>query len=259
MNEYISKIKTTIWFFKQKNRWLFAFELIKRSIYRIIYENKNNKNSVVWCEERCVDIKDALVRLKIIEPWMEIFEIDNDIIQEGKKKIKEAGIILGGEGDINLLYNIVLLKKSKFVLETGVAFGWSSMSILLAQKDIKNSILVSVDMPYPKQNNEKYVGLVIPEILKNKWNLIREPDINGIKKALNIFKGKIDLCHYDSDKSYEGRKYAYPLILNSIKDGGYFISDDIEDNGFFAEFVNQRKLNYEVIKCNGKYVGIIKK
>jgi predicted O-methyltransferase YrrM len=259
MNKFISKIKTTIWFLKKKNRWPFAFELIKRSIHRIIYANQNHKNSLDWCEERSVDIKVALVRLKTIEPWQEIFEIDNEMIQQGKRKIQEAGIILGGEGDINLLYNIVLMEKSKFILETGVAFGWSSMAILLAQKDIINSILVSVDMPYPKKNNEKYVGLVIPEKLKNKWNLIREPDINGIKKALNILNGKIDLCHYDSDKSYEGRKYAYPLIWKSLKDGGYFISDDIEDNSFFAEFVNKNKLNYEVIKCNEKYVGIIKK
>ena len=48
--------------------------------------------------------------------------------------------------------------------------------------------------------------------------------------------GSIDLCHYDSDKSWWGRAYAF-LLWKALKPGGLFISDDIQDNMFFAEFV----------------------
>ncbi len=112
-------------------------------------------------------------------------------------------------------------------------------------------------MPYPKENNEKYVGLVVPEELKKNWTLIREPDRNGLKKIISKIEGNIDLFHYDSDKSYEGREYAYNLIWPKLKVGGILISDDIEDNIYFSEFVKEKKSKFAVVKNNDKYVGII--
>ena len=51
----------------------------------------------------------------------------------------------------------------------------------------------------------------------------------------------LDLCHYDSDKSYYGRRWAYPKLWEALKTGGIFISDDIQDNWAFKEFcVSQR-------------------
>ena len=92
-------------------------------------------------------------------------------------------------------------------------------------------------MPYPKMDNEDYVGIVIPSFLKEYWHLIRKPDRKGIISGLKMFDQPIDLCHYDSDKSYYGRSYAYPLLWNSLKEGGIFISDDIQDNFAFKDFV----------------------
>ena len=108
-------------------------------------------------------------------------------------------------------------------------------------------------------NNEEFVGIVVMDSLRDNWELIREPDRNGIKKALKKFGGVIDLCHYDSDKSYYGRMYAYPILWNALKKGGVFISDDIQDNMAFREFVEIRKLNFAVTKSAEKYIGIIYK
>ena len=70
-------------------------------------------------------------------------------------------------------------------------------------------------MPYPGLNNEKYVGCVVHESLKKNWELMRLPDITGIPLALKKF-GNIDLCHYDSDKSYQGRMKSYPILWNAL-------------------------------------------
>ena len=51
-----------------------------------------------------------------------------------------------------------------------------------------------------------------------------------------MFPSGIDLCHYDSDKSYEGRLRAYSLLWAGLKLGGLLISDDIQDNLAFAHF-----------------------
>ena len=72
-------------------------------------------------------------------------------------------------------------------------------------------------------------------------------------------KNSIELVHYDSDKSYYGRKWSQELIWKSLKVGGVFISDDIEDNTAFMEFVSDHNLNFSILEFEKKFVGIIKK
>ena len=70
---------------------------------------------------------------------------------------------------------------------------------------------------------------------------------------------EIDLCHYDSDKSWWGRHYAYPILWKSLNSKGLFISDDIQDNLYFPEFVKKNSLNFAVVEFDGKFVGLIRK
>ena len=58
---------------------------------------------------------------------------------------------MGGASHIHLLYDCVRLSKAKKVIETGVAYGWSSLAILKALSLTKNGKLFSVDMPYPRK------------------------------------------------------------------------------------------------------------
>jgi len=95
--------------------------------------------------------------------------------------------------------------------------------------------------------------------MRTNWELMREPDRRGLEKAIARFGGRIDLCHYDSDKSYWGRTYAYPLLWRALVPGGVFISDDIQDNMAFAEFVEKRELTFAVTEYEGKLVGITRR
>ena len=167
---------------------------------------------------------------------------------------------MGGPGHINFIYDAVRILKAKNVVETGVAYGWSSLAILAGFLENNESYLYSVDMSYPKRNNENYVGVVVPERFCKNWKIIDRPDITGIPRALKLIGGQIDLCHYDSDKSREGRSFAYPILWKSLRSGGLFISDDIADNLFFAEFVKITGAPFCVIKVKGKqYMGAIRK
>ena len=166
---------------------------------------------------------------------------------------------MGGSGHIHLLYDCVRLLKAKNVIETGVAYGWSSLAILKALSLNGLGKLYSVDMPYPGKKNENDVGIAVPKNLRTNWTLIRKPDNPGIIIALNKAGGKIDLCHYDSDKSWWGRHYAYPILWKSLNSKGLFISDDIQDNLYFSEFVKKNLLNFVVVEFEGKFVGLIRK
>ena len=95
--------------------------------------------------------------------------------------------------------------------------------------------------------------------LRKNWKLIRKPDNPGIKYSLRLIGGKIDLCHYDSDKSWWGRHYSYIVLWKALNSKGLFISDDIQDNLYFSKFVKNNYLNFAVIEFEGKFVGLIRK
>ena len=61
---------------------------------------------------------------------------------------------------------------------------------------------------------------------------------------------------YDSDKTYRGRQFGYPVMWRALRPGGLFISDDIQDNLAFAHFVERARASYGVVESAGKYVGI---
>jgi predicted O-methyltransferase YrrM len=108
-------------------------------------------------------------------------------------------------------------------------------------------------------NNDDYVGIIIHKKLKDKWVLQRQADEKGIPLAIKSFNNSIDMCHYDSDKSYTGRMWSSPIIWNALRKDGLFISDDINDNIAFKHFCESIEKTPIVIKHNNKFVGILKK
>lgn len=163
---------------------------------------------------------------------------------------------MGGPGDIQLIYAMTRLTEARHLLETGVALGWSSMAFLNAVQDNGGGHLVSTDRPYPGDNSASYVGVAVDHALRKHWTLIREPDRNGLRKAVAKLRNKADIAHYDSDKTYRGRQFGYPIIWNALRPGGIFISDDIQDNLAFAHFVGAAGARFGVIETANKFVGI---
>ena len=109
---------------------------------------------------------------------------------------------MGGMAHLNLIYNLILYLKPKSILETGVAFGWSTLVFSLSKP--KTSELISIDLSYPTASSEKFVALALPYSQKKKLKLLRGIDSNFLKLFYEKNK-RFDFIHYDS-KSYEGRK-----------------------------------------------------
>jgi predicted O-methyltransferase YrrM len=252
----INKILILIWFLLRPKYYLHLISLIKRRFLFNYDTVENRQKAHKWAASKAIDYREALEKLNIKG---DLIGLDDDTILNSKKLEERSSIMMGGAGHIHLLFDCVRLLKSEKVVETGVAYGWSSLAILKALSHGDRGKLYSVDMPYPRKNNEKYVGIVVPDYLKKNWILLREPDRPGIINALNKAGGNIDLCHYDSDKSWWGRHYAYPILWKSLKTGGLFISDDIQDNLYFSEFVKNKSLMFAVVEFKGKFVGLIRK
>ena len=252
----INKILIILWYVLHPKYYLHFFSLIKRKFLFNHDTIENRHKAHEWAAAKAVPYNDALKKLNLDG---DLIGLDNDTIIEAHKLEAKSSVRMGGSGHIHLLYDCVRLLKAQKVIETGVAYGWSSLAILKALHQSSNGKLYSVDMPYPRKKNENDVGIVVPEYLKKNWILIRKPDNPGIFNALSISGGQIDLCHYDSDKSWWGRHYAYPILWKSLKSGGLFISDDIQDNLYFAEYVKDKSFKFAIVEFKGKFIGIIRK
>lgn len=251
------KIYTIIWFIKNPRYISHIFQILKRN--KNSHFEATREESTKWCKQNCIGQEEALIELFGDKTYKPLNNLYSEEIKKSQDKADNCPVNMGGEGAISFLYHIVKESKARSVLETGVAYGWSSLAILLAIKDEDKALLISNDMPYIKMNNDDYVGCVVPENLKSKWQLQRLPDIKGIPLALKKLYNSLDLCHYDSDKSYTGRAWSSPILWKALKVGGLFVSDDINDNLAFKHFCKSIDRKPIIIEHLGKYVGIVVK
>jgi len=252
----IEKLRTALWFAQRPTHWQHAVALACRKFLPDKDMPDLRAKARIWAAEHAVPVTQALNKVGLNG---DAHGMDPVLISQGTELASKSVAKMGGPGDLDLLSDAVRMTKACRVIETGVAYGWSSLAILAAMETNGSGELISVDMPYPKMGNEDFVGIVVPERLRDHWRLVRQPDRPGLKKAIAMFDGKIDLCHYDSDKSWWGRGYAFPLLWDALVPGGLLIADDIQDNLFFAEFAISKKLPFSVTMSAGKYVGLIRK
>ncbi len=166
---------------------------------------------------------------------------------------------LGGGGGVPLLYALTRILKPDNVVETGVASGFSSATFLAAMDKNASGHLYSSDFPYFRiPDPEKYIGVVVEDHLKNRWSLHVKGDAANLPAIVAAIKAPIDLFHYDSDKSYDGRMQAMDIIAPTLATDGIIIMDDIQDNCFFHDVVTQKTVkDWSVFSYEGKYIGVI--
>jgi predicted O-methyltransferase YrrM len=210
-----------------------------------------------WCGERAVTTVEALEKITKSKPSETFRSQFPEIYEQSEAVAAACPVKMGGAGDLDLLYQLAEYCQARRVIETGVAYGWSSLALLLSLGK-RNGLLVSTDLPYLGLDNVPYVGCVVPEELRGNWKLLRGADRQLIPDAIKL-AGSLDLCHYDSDKSYSGRMWTYPRLWEALSSGGLFISDDIGDNMGFADFARSVAAEPIVVRSGEKYVGILAK
>jgi predicted O-methyltransferase YrrM len=256
----IEKFRTGLWFLRRPSFWPHALALVGRKLTNAARHEASRPQATAWAAEQAVSAEKALTLIGLYDPAAGAFPtFPDNLMREAEERAGAAKVTMGGPADLGLLYASVVLARPKAVVETGVAYGWSSLVILAAMEQCGDGRLISVDMPYVKRGNDPWVGVVVPDYLRHRWRLIREPDRNGLDKAIAACGGAIDLCHYDSDKSYPGRLYAYPRLWRALRLGGIFISDDIQDNFGFRDFCRSQGVEFHVTESAGKYIGIARK
>jgi predicted O-methyltransferase YrrM/4-amino-4-deoxy-L-arabinose transferase-like glycosyltransferase len=220
--------------------------------------NHSRPEAEAWCRERAVDTHAAILRITGKPPGAKIKDMYTAEFADAEARQASCPVWMGGPGDLDLLYWLAEHVQATRVVETGVAFGWSSLSLLLSLRNRPGSQLASVDMPYPKINNDAWVGCVVPDALRSQWTLLRYADREGLPRALRQL-GQIDMCHYDSDKRYRSRLWAYPLLWDALRPGGLMLSDDIGDNVGYRDWCVSGGHEPVIVGIEGKFVGVLVK
>ena len=139
-----------------------------------------------------------------------------------------------------------------------VAYGRSSLALLLAIQNHEEAVLYSVDLPYLDRQSDEWVGVAVPESLRSRWQLRRAADRQGLPWALRRAQ-PVDLGHYDSDKTAAGRAFGYGAMWRAMRTGGVLVSDDVGDNLAFRRFAESVGRTPVIVSWGGKYQGLLMK
>ena len=139
---------------------------------------------------------------------------------------------------MSLKYNLAEATKARNILETGVAYGWPSLSFLLSLENRNVGRLVSLDMPFFGVEDEAEVGCAVPEKLKSRWSLISLPDKDGLPKVISIAKDSHNIAFEAYEFTKDGKNlhvfrcfWSSKALPNSpirFPSGGYSLDGRIQ-------------------------------
>ena len=241
--------------------------VLKKGFFLVMVKKllkRSEKNNLIlatkWAESKVklttTEFCQNIDKKQYVETVSEVARIKED----AKTKLSYLKFPLGGGGNYFLLYFLVRKFCPKITIETGVAAGWSSLSILRALHKNKVGKLYSSDFPYFRiKNPEKLIGILVQKEPNLKdWILdIRGDDIALLDFAKKLDDSSVDLFHYDSDKSYSGRAKAFQVMKNKFQKDTIIIFDDIQTDLYFCDLVSDTANNFHVLKFEGKYIGIL--
>jgi hypothetical protein len=153
------------------------------------------------------------------------------------------------------MYFLVRHLRPSVVVETGVAAGWVSSAVLTAMDLNGSGHLWSSDLPLLRVGDpDGFVGWLVEPALRHRWTLATRGDRRTLPDTVSRV-AEIGLFHYDSDKSYEGRAFAYSQIVPKLTASSLMVWDDIQDNWHFRD-ITRDDPSAVVLRFEGKFVGV---
>lgn len=231
--------------------------MFRKAVLRVTDRDSGKESalSAAWCRQKQID---AAQWATAIDPklWKEAQAFAREQEEIAQRLEAERGEKVGGGGFYALLYFLTRRLKPKTVVETGVAFGFSSRAFLKALNKNRSGKLFSSDFPYFRHANpEKLVGLLVEPELRGPWTLLIGSDRENLPK-IAADATRIDLLHYDSDKSRAGRDFALETLGRKLSDDAVIVFDDIQNNLHFRDWVASTKAPFLVFLFKGKWLGM---
>ncbi len=234
----------------------YAKVVARKLLRRIDPKERTRSEAVAWAAQHrvapaawCESVDAAL--------WAETKNFGTELRARAKQLRDETGQRIGGGARAELLYFLTRHTRPEVVVETGVAAGFSSTAFLTAMQRNGTGRLLSSDFPYFRSENpEEYVGILVPEELRENWTLLLKGDAENLPTIIEQVD-HIDLYHYDSDKTYAGRRFGMDAVASKLTADTIVMMDDIVDNVFFRDFVTERQAPFLVFGTGEHCVGAL--
>lgn len=224
-----------------------------------ITEKAPSKEYLDWLSEESVDI-DQFCQSLDAKLWEEAGQYVKVLEASGAEIAKELPFKMGGPGACRLLFFLARRKHPSSIVETGVALGYTSATFLEALKRNGSGKLFSSDFPYPGiPNSEQYVGIVVPKALRDEagWAPLLDGDESNLP-AIAGAAGEVEIFHYDSDKSYQGRARALELLKGNLTPSSIIVFDDIHENSHFQDYcASNPSAQKHVFRFRNKFIGML--
>ena len=166
------------------------------------YLDVENQASLKWCSERAITIEElsdqlsfSFVLTSVEQEFRDVFQQSRERAQACLENFDAAGdLYLRHAGNLDLLYSIAKSIDARRVVETGVAYGWSSLALLLAVKDKDGGYVYSTDLPpinalLSGADDRIGIGIAVPDSLRSRWRLFKMADREGLPRALRKARG----------------------------------------------------------------------
>lgn len=153
-----------------------------------------------------------------------------------------------GKENARKLYDLVREVRPGLVVETGVANGLSTSSLLKALDDNDRGDLFSIDLPVTAEREEssegrkgavippgRTSGWAIPTYLRDRWTLRQGNTYYELPKLLEELS-EIEIFLHDSGHSYETMMFEYTSAWYHLREDGFILSDNISRNSAFRDF-----------------------
>jgi len=143
------------------------------------------------------------------------------------------------------------------VLETGVARGVTSALALgaLAQSDGEVGRLWSIDLPPMMSGWHEQSKVLVDEAAWPNWSYIRGSSRRTMTSTCASI-GSIDIFIHDSLHTPQTMKYEFDKAWPFMRTGGLLISDDVEGNSAFVDFVESRRIEKHFIAPKAGKAGL---
>jgi predicted O-methyltransferase YrrM len=168
-------------------------------------------------------------------------EVRDQIQRRMDEKLAAPPFMLRFNGDrhlAELCYLACRAMKPSMVVETGVAYGVSSAYILQALKLNGRGVLHSVDLPplsVSSKEKEHFIGILIPEPLKGRWELHRGISGRVLPRILAQIED-VDIACLDSRSSYKVKYDDLSILGRYLAHPGLMIVDDVERTSAFHDW-----------------------
>ncbi len=152
----------------------------------------------------------------------------------------------GMQGTHGILYAVMRKFKPESILETGIANGFSATIILSAIKKNGKGVLTSIDVSdiFEYNGKRQKVGWLVPDDLVSSW----ETKIGKSSDILPKLGFELDAFYHDSEHSEQNMLFEFEWADKHLKSKGLLISDDIDLNDAWSNFMKNHRSYNQIVK-----------